>query len=175
MRIERLQLGILISEIVKSNTFVFFLKYKGMKIDQFSMIRQNLHTVHAKCQVFKNTYIIHGLEQNNVTIPKNCDIFKGDTVIIYGTCDITSIAKIIKKFSNEVEPFSLKGCLFDNNILNSKQAESLAELPSKENLRSQLLGVIQAPMGNLVRTLNTKVASIVYVLKAYSDKKKNIE
>jgi len=61
--------------------------------------------------------------------------------------------------------------MIDGVLLSSAETKAMADLPSREVLQAQLLGVLQAPMRNLVGVLNAKVASIVYVLKSYLDKK----
>ena len=58
----------------------------------------------------------------------------------------------------------------EGQLLNAEDTLALANLPSKEVMQAQLLGLLQAPAAGIVRAINAKVASILYVLNAYKAK-----
>jgi large subunit ribosomal protein L10 len=66
---------------------------------------------------------------------------------------------------------TVKLAVVEGALLNQADAFAMADLPSREVLLAQLLGLLQAPASQLVRVLNAKLASIVYVLDAYCKKK----
>jgi len=95
----------------------------------------------------------------------------GDTAMISGKGDAGPVAKAIKAFSTETKGvLSAKGGYFDGEILNSEQVIAIADLPGKDALRAQLLGLLVAVPTGLVRVLNAKASSIVNVINAYKNK-----
>ena len=83
-----------------------------------------------------------------------------------GEKDICGAAKILKTFSAEFEKPKIRAGILDNAILETAQVIALADLPSKEVLQAQLLGLLLMPATKLVRTLNEPGASLARVLQA---------
>jgi large subunit ribosomal protein L10 len=76
----------------------------------------------------------------------------------------------MKTFADEFQKPQLKAGVLDGKLLDADAIKVLASLPTKDVLRSQLLGVFKAPMGKLVRLLNEPAASLARVLQAKADK-----
>ena len=169
MRAERIQLGQYVSELVASSEFLFFVSYKGLTVAEFTEFRAGLHENGAACHVLKNTFVKLALTQNNVGFPEQNGLI-GDTAVIYGSGDASAVAKFVKKFAKGHEEVTLKGGVLDGAYLGAAHADAVAEMPPKEVLQAQLLGLLQAPSRNLVSVLNQKAASIVYVIQAYKNK-----
>ena len=170
MRIEKLQLASFASNLIKNSDFLFFITYKGLNVDQFTEFRDKLYSVNAKCHVLKNSLIRLGLESNQINLPPNF-ILLGDTAAVFGNGDSSSAAKVIKDFGKKSEIVTFKSALLDGGVLDANEAAAIAELPPKEILRAQLLGVLQAPMTDVVRVFNAKLVSLIYLLQAYMEKK----
>jgi len=96
---------------------------------------------------------------------------RGQTAIVFGDGDAAEAARVIRQFVQETRQLSAKGGILQGRVMGPGDLEQLANLPSKEVLRAQLVGVLAAPMQRLAGVLRSKVASIVYVLKAIEDKK----
>ena len=91
--------------------------------------------------------------------------------MVSGKGDAGPVAKAIKAFSTETKGvLSAKGGYFDGEILNAEQVIAIADLPGKDALRAQLLGLLVAVPTGLVRVLNAKASSIVNVINAYKNK-----
>ena len=69
----------------------------------------------------------------------------------------------------------ISGALLENSVLDAAQAESLSELPTKEQTLAKILGTINAPASTLVRIINAPGASLARVLNAYVEKQKEAE
>ena len=69
----------------------------------------------------------------------------------------------------------ISGALLESSVLNADQAESLSELPTKEQTLAKILGTINAPAGSLVRMINAPGASLARVLNAYVEKRTEAE
>ena len=93
---------------------------------------------------------------------------------IFGNGDVVIAAKILKDFIKENELPVIKVGTMQGVILSRADIEQLASLPSRETLLAQFVGVLAAPMTQLVGVLQQKVASLVYVLKAAQEKKQQV-
>ena len=100
---------------------------------------------------------------------------KGDTALVSGP-DPVSLVKAIKEFAKESvkdkqERVKIKMAYVEGALLNTADALALGDLPPKEAIQAQILGLLQAPASGIVRAINAKIASIVYVLNAFKAKK----
>ena len=95
---------------------------------------------------------------------------KGQTVIIVGDKDVAATAKVLKNFIAEFQKPVMKVGVIDRAVVSTEQIKAIADLPSREVLLAQLLGVLQSPATKLVRLLNEPASSLARVLKAKSEK-----
>ena len=94
----------------------------------------------------------------------------GQTAVVMGESDVAPVAKILKMFAAEFKIAALKIGVVDKAILSTSEVEALAELPAREVLLSQLLGLLMAPATRLVRVLNEPASAFARLLKAKGDK-----
>jgi large subunit ribosomal protein L10 len=99
-------------------------------------------------------------------LPDLGDTLVGQTAFITGDSDVCGAAKIVKNFEKEFKKPAMRGGILDGNVLDEAQVKSLADLPSREVLLAQLLGVINAPATKLLRTINEPGASLARVIQA---------
>ena len=90
--------------------------------------------------------------------------------MVVGDKDAAAAAKVIKTFSAEFKKLTLKTGVLDNLVVSVAQINQIADLPARDVLLSQLLGVLQAPASKLVRLLNEPASQLARVLKAKADK-----
>jgi large subunit ribosomal protein L10 len=152
---------------LNSSPFLFVADYTGLRVDQFSELRNRLAKAGAECKVVKNTFLRRAAKEAG--LPELNDL-KGQTAIIVGERDVAAAAKIVKTFAAEFQKPVMKGGVIDNSVVSTDQINAIAELPSREVLLAQLLGVLQAPATKLVRVLNEPAASLARLLKAKADK-----
>ena len=98
------------------------------------------------------------------------DQFVGTNAIVFAYDDVSAPAKLLADFSKDVEELQVKSGVMDGTALDEARIKYLATLPSKEQLRAQFLGLLQAPMGKFVRTLEAVPGGFARVLSAYKDK-----
>jgi large subunit ribosomal protein L10 len=89
---------------------------------------------------------------------------------VTGQSDVCAAAKILKVFSTEFQKPAVKIGVLDKAIISKEQIRALADLPAKEVLQAQLLGVLKSPLQKLVTLLNEPAASLARLLKARVDK-----
>src|SRR4029077_19602485 len=99
-------------------------------------------------------------------LPTVDDKLGGQTAIITGKKDVAPVAKVLKGFATEFKKAMLKIGLIDRLPVSTSEVEVLADLPSREILQGQLLGLLLSPATKLVRLLNEPAASLARLLKA---------
>jgi large subunit ribosomal protein L10 len=103
-------------------------------------------------------------------LPDIAEQLSGQTAVVYGDKDVAPVAKVLKSFAAEFKLAALKVGVVDKNILSTSDVESLADLPSREVLQAQFLGVLLAPATRLVRTLNEPASALARLLSAKAEK-----
>ncbi len=151
---------------LNSSPFLFVADYTGLKVTQFSELRNRLFAVGAEFHVVKNTFLRRAL--TDAGLP-DIDGLKGQSAIVTGEKDVAAAAKVLKTFSAEFKKPTLRAGIVDNLVVSSEQINAIADLPSREVLLATLLGVLQAPGTKLVRVLNEPAASLARVLQAKVD------
>ena len=169
MRSEKTYLVNQISAGLTDSDYVYFVSFQGLKVKDFSGLRNQLVNVNANCHVYKKSLIRKAIEVGNVEALKDMEIC-GDVAMVYGKGDPSAVAKVLVDFGKDNEVVQAKGGMFESAKLSPAEIAEIASLPSKEVLYAQLLGLLQAPARNLVSILNNKAASILNVLNAYKDK-----
>jgi large subunit ribosomal protein L10 len=97
------------------------------------------------------------------------DLLKGPTCLAY-SADPIAAPKIAVKFAKANEKFVILGGAMGTTVLDAKGVNSLADLPSLDELRGQLIGLLQAPASKIARTLNEPGAQLARVFAAYGNK-----
>ena len=157
-------------ERVNASPFLMVLEYSGMTVSEFAELRTRLNDNKAECHVTKNTFMKKTLEL--AELPALDDQLKGQTAFVTGESDVCAAAKTIKNFIKEFKKPEVKAGILDGDVLDSKQIEALADLPSRDELLAQLLGVINEPASKLLRTINEPGGSLARVIQAKADKDK---
>ncbi len=160
-----------ISDALADSSHVLLADYSGMKVKHFALLRSAMHAVGARAQVVKNSLLGVALKQLDRSVPESA--LAGKTVMVTGGDDITAVAKALKSYMKEQKLLALKGGSLNTQMLSEQDIEAMAEMPSREVLLGQLVGTVQAPMTQLVGVMHAKVSSLLYVLTAIEEKKKN--
>ena len=168
MRTEKASILNEVIERVKASDFCFVMNYGGLKVPQFTELRQTLEKLGARAMVVKNTYM------SKVAETQGWDgmsaMFIGPTAIVTGCGDVTEVAKALVEFAKKSGKADVKGATMDTVTLNAADVVELSKLPSKDVMRGILLGTLTAPATSLVRVLNAPLLNVLYALKAYEDK-----
>jgi len=144
--------------------FVLVTDYQRMKVDQFGDLRNRLAPAGAEVRVVKNSFLKRAMTDSG--LPDVADKLSGQTAIVMGEKDVAPVAKILKTFAAEFKVAALKIGVIDKSILSAQEIEALADLPPREVLLAQLLGLLMSPATKLVRLLNEPAASLARLLNA---------
>ncbi|MDP0490883.1 MAG: 50S ribosomal protein L10 [Verrucomicrobiota bacterium JB023] len=153
-----------ILERVNGSPFLLVVNYNGMTVPQFNELRNRLSEHGSECHVGKNRFMRIALEQAG--LPTLESDLKGQTAFITGESDVCAAAKVLKNFTKEFKKPEIVSGILDGAVLSANEIGDLAELPSREVLLAQLLGVINAPATKLLRTINEPGGSLARVIKA---------
>jgi large subunit ribosomal protein L10 len=153
---------------VHQSPYLLVVDFTGMKIEQFSELRKRLEGTQSSLHVVKNTFLRKALKGED--LPELEDHLRGQSAIVYGENDIAAAAKVLKNFSAEFEKPKVKVGILDRAVLDQKSIFALADLPPREVLLAQLLGLINQPAVTLARLINTPAAQLAQVIKAHSEK-----
>lgn len=170
MRAEKVQLFDEIAELIDGASFIYFVSYKGLKAQELASFRAKIAATGATCHVLKNRVLAKVAEAKGITAVAQAGI-RGDTAVIFGADDPGQTAKVIEEFAKSTkEILAAKGGYMEGGMLSAAEVKAMASLPTKDQLRAQLLGLLMAVPTGLVRVLNAKAASILNVLNAYKNK-----
>lgn len=171
MRAEKEQLRKDILTLLEKSSGAFLVAYKGLKVIHFREFRKLLAEVGSECHVVPNRIFRRAATEFGMADLGSLK-FTGETALITGGHDPVRVAKLVKDFARDNAAMVARYGVLNRKLISAAEVNALAELPPREYLLAQLLGLLQAPARQLVTVLNAKAASIVYVLQAYTDKKK---
>ncbi len=162
MRLEKKSIVADLSKSLNASPFLLVTDYTGLRVHQFSELRNRLAGVGAQCHVVKNSFLKKSATE--LGYPDFSESLSGQTAIVTGEVDVCAAAKVLKTFTAEFQKPVVRMGVLDNALLSADEVKSLADLPPKEVLQATLLGVLQAPASQLVRTLNEPGASLARLL-----------
>ena len=168
MRPEKANIVSELSAKLNQSPFVLVTDYQHMKVDQFDELRNRLAPAGAQVRVVKNSFLKRAMAASG--LPEIADKLTGQTAVVTGEKDVAPVAKILKAFAAEFKIATLKIGVVDRNILSTSEVESLAELPPREALQAQLLGLLLSPATKLVRLLNEPGSALARLLNAKAQK-----
>src|SRR5438034_8272784 len=173
MRPEKASIVSDLAEKLNRSPFVLVTDYQRMKVDQFGDLRNRLAPAGAEVRVVKNSFLKRAMSDSG--LPDVADKLSGQTAIVMGQKDVAPVAKILKTFAAEFKVAALKIGVIDKSILSAQEIEALADLPSRDVLLAQLLGLLLSPATKLVRLLNEPGSALARVLNARASKMPAVE
>ena len=159
-------------EKLSKSKAVFVGEYRGMTVAQSTALRAKVRQAGGELKVAKNALFAIAMKEAGLNaLPE--DMMKGPNIFALCYDDPVSVAKVLKEYANDKtqKAFILKGGLLETQLLDLNQLMALADLPSKEVMRGQLVRTIAAPLSGLVNVLAGTMRNFVTVLAQIRDKK----
>lgn len=153
---------------LNASPFFIVVDYKGLKVGNLTELRHRLNKAGAEVHIVKNS--IFKLAAQEAGVKDLNGALSGQLAVVTGKRDISAAAKVVKTFGSEFDKLKVHFGYLNNERLEQPAIMTLADLPSIEVLRAQLLGVLSAPASKFVRLLNTPASQLAQVLKARQDK-----
>ena len=143
-------------------------EYRGLTVQQLSDLRKQLKSVSAEYKVVKNRLARLALQES--PLDSLGPHLKGPTGLVLGKAPVP-VAKALAAFVRNTPALQIKlGCV-EGQLVQPGELRALADLPSREVLLTQVVGGFQAPIAQLVHTLETMLRALVSVLDQVREKK----
>ncbi len=166
---EKAQMIEELSHKLRDSKGAVLLDYRGLNVAEISDLRRQLRAEEVEFQVAKNTLLRLAADRAEVEVA--ADLLTGPTAIAFGWRDEVAPAKLLTEFARRNRVVQVKGGLVGGRSMDAAQIDSLAQLPGREVLLAQLIGVIQAPVARALGAMQAPAREIAGLAQALSDKK----
>jgi len=153
--------------VFASSGAVVVTHYLGLTVAEMTDLRGRLRKEGAQIKVVKNRLAQKAL--NGSVGDAGAALFKGPVAIAFGP-DPVSAAKVVTQYAKDNEKFSVVGGLMGELVLDQGAVKSLATLPSLDQIRAQLIGLLQAPATKVAGVLQAPAGQLARVFNAYATK-----
>lgn len=150
-------------------TGLYLVDYRGLDVESVNKLRRRVRKEgdgQHEYRVLKNTVLRRAAEGSPYA--KIAEKFAGPTAVALSFGDPVGLAKILDSFAEENQAFALKGAVVDGALLERAEIAKLATLPSLDQLRGKLVGLLLAPATKLARLVSEPGAGIARVVAARS-------
>jgi len=158
-------------EDLKTTPHAFVLSYKGAKVPQVTELRSRIRQKGGKYVVVKNTLALRAVK--GAPLEALGQHFTGETAVAYSQNDPVALAKVLTDFVKDVPAFQFKGALLDGVAVPASEIQSIASLPSREQLIAKVLYLLQSPITRFARVLAAVPQQFVGTLDQIRIKKEN--
>jgi large subunit ribosomal protein L10 len=155
MRVEKQYLIDEVSTHLKKSDYVILANFDKVTVSDVAELRKRLAAEKAEFHVVKNSSLRVAVKA--LGLPELDASLTGPTAIIVGGKNSAGVAKILKKFVEEKQKLVVKVGVLDKKLISAGDLSKMAELPSFEALRSQLLGLLTQNAASFVRVLDARV------------------
>ncbi len=153
-------------QLIDGSSAIFVTEYSGLNVKALEQLRKEVREASGVFNVTKNTLLELALEQSDK--PKAHELLTGQIATGFALNEVPTLAKVLVEYAKKEENLKLKGGILGNNILSAEQVEALAKLPSLDQLRGQIIGLISAPAQNIVSTITNGVRQVINIVDAYA-------
>jgi len=157
------------SEGIGKATNAFLISFKGITVPQVTELRKQVRESGSSYVVVKNTLALIAVGDSPLTQLK--EQFKGETAVAYNTTDPVALAKVLSKFAKDVPVVQFKGAMLAGQIVPANQIQNIASLPSREELISKLLYLMQHPIRGLATVLQGTIRNFAVVVDQIAQQK----
>jgi large subunit ribosomal protein L10 len=148
----------LISEVethLKKSDYVILANFTKVTVSDVAELRKRLAAEKAEFHVVKNSSL--RVAAKALGLPEFEGSLAGPTAVVVGGRNSAGVAKIMKKFFEEKQKLEIKVGVMDKKLVTASDIAKIADLPSFDALRSQLLGLLKSNAAAFVRVLDAKV------------------
>ena len=166
-RAAKKELVTALNGVFKASNVVVVAHYAGLTVSQMQTLRKQMKQAGASVKVAKNRLAKIALEGTDASVV--VPLLKGPTVIAYSG-DPVAAPKVATDFAKTNEKFVILGGAMGKTALNADGVKALASMPSLDELRAKIVGLIQAPATKVARVINAPASKVARVVQAYASK-----
>ena len=153
--------------VCKDTSVVVVAHYSGLTVAQLQNLRKQMKQAGASVKVAKNRLAKIALEGTDVA--SIASLLKGPTLIAFSS-DPVAAPKVASDFAKANEKFVILGGAMGKTVLDLNGVKQLASLPSLDELRAKIVGLVQAPATKIAQVVNAPAAKLARVVQAYASK-----
>ena len=157
-----------VNEVAGSALSAIAADYRGMTVAEMTDLRAKARVEGVYVRVVKNTLAKRAIDGTEFECL--ADSLTGPTILAFSKDDPGAAARLVKDFAKDCERLVTQAVAIGGAAYPASDLERLAKLPTLDQARAQLLGLLQAPAGKFVRTIAEPHAKFVRLLAAYKDK-----
>jgi large subunit ribosomal protein L10 len=158
-----------LSKTLEESEIAILVDYKGLNVEEITDLRMRCRAEDIHIEVVKNSLLAHASEGNDTILMK--DFHKGPNAIVLSKNDAVSPAKILVDFAKNNEKLEIKAGVLSGKLLNQDEIKQLAKLPSKDELLTKLVYLLNATPTSFVNVLAGVPRGFVNVINAIKDQK----
>src|SRR5258706_16418675 len=151
-----------LNEGIGAATNAFLISFKGITVPQVTELRKQVRESGSEYVVVKNTLALIAVKDSPLVGLKGQ--FKGETAVAYNKTDAVQLAKALTRFAKDVPSVQFKGAMLNGQIVPASEIQNIANLPSREELISKLLFLMQSPIRGLVTVLSANIRNLAVVI-----------
>jgi large subunit ribosomal protein L10 len=144
--------------------------YTGTPVKAMQQLRRDAQEGGTQIRVVKNRLVIKALRQNDRFKNVDTDNLIGQLLYAFNSQDEAAPAQALANFAKTNDSLAFVGAITaDGNLLSVEDVKMLANLPTKDQLRGQLVGTIGAPLSSFVRVLSGNLQGVLFALNARAE------
>jgi len=167
-RTEKAESVASLQEVFKASKVVVVAHYSGLSVAQLQNLRKQMKQAGAQVKVAKNRLAKIALDGSDAA--SIAPLLKGPTLIAYSEADPVAAPKVATDFAKANEQFVILGGAMGKTALDVNGVKQLASLPSLDELRAKIVGLVQAPATKMAQVVNAPAAKLARVVQAYASK-----
>jgi len=166
-RAEKREVVSALSDVFAKTGVVVVAHYAGLSVAEMTKLRSDMREAGGQVKVAKNRLVklaLEGTDAQGIS-----ELMSGPTCLAYSE-DPIAAPKVAVNFAKGNENFVILGGSMGPAVLDAKAVSSLASLPSLDELRGKLVGLLQAPASKIARTVSAPAGQLARVFSAYGAK-----
>ncbi|MGQ9489282.1 MAG: 50S ribosomal protein L10 [Anaerolineae bacterium] len=167
MAITREKKETLVSDYVeklrRSQAFIVT-EYRGLTTKQIEGLRKELRECKSEFAVTKNTLFARALTEAGLSVPEA--LLTGPTAVAFCFDEVSAPARVLTRFAKDSKILVLRGGAMGQFVFDGEGVQALTTIPGKDQLRAQVVGMLQAPLSGLVNVLAGPIRGLLNVLNA---------
>ncbi len=158
-----------LKQLAQQATALYFLDYTRVGANDLNMLRRRLGSQGVAVRVVKNRLALIALAELGIASELRA-VLCGPTSVIFAGEDPVAPARTIRELMHRLEALKFKGAYLDGKLYDAGQFSLLAGLPTKPELRSQVVGALQSPMWELVNGIGGLLNELVWILEQLKER-----
>jgi large subunit ribosomal protein L10 len=156
-----------VREMLSGSDAAVLTEYRGLNVHAMGELRRALRAAGGEYKIYKNTLVRFAAHDLGLEIDA---LLTGPTAIAFVDGDAAAVAKALRDYARTHPNLVVKGGLLGTQVIDAASVTALADLPSREQLLSQIAGLFAAPMQQFAALLDAVPRTFAYALQALIDK-----